>query len=105
MQLDDSLRLLSDENARKILYTARDLENPSTYNELVDEIKERDLMGHEGEERFKIAMEHNYLPRMAETGIIDYDSQSESVRYVQDDQVEELLELLEGMEPEDEDLV
>lgn len=104
MKLNESLRLLSDENARKILYTARDLETPSTYEELVDEIKERDLLGYDGEERFKIAMEHNYLPRMAETGIIDYDSESESVHYVQDDQIEELLELIEDMDTEDEEL-
>lgn len=101
MSIDESLELLSDEYARKILYTARDLDDPTHYEDLIDEISDRGLIEDHSEERFEIALAHNYLPRMAETGILDYDEQDETLHYVEDEQVEELLDCIEELEMRD----
>lgn len=67
-------------------------ETTLSYDQIVDDIVEQDYLRDDARERFKLSMAHNYLPRMEESGVVEQDQRSETVRYIKDEQVEGLLE-------------
>lgn len=97
MMLDDTLELLADENRRNILYALEDSdEDHFSYDEVTEALIEEEVMREEEKERFRVQMTHHHLPKMQESGLVEYDERSQTVRYVEDEDVEELLEFIEG---------
>lgn len=76
---DELLTILADDRCRAILSHFQDsAADVATVGELVDEISKQD---HGGAERAAIQFHHSVLPRMADTGVVDYDARSTTVRY------------------------
>lgn len=65
-----------------------------SYEEVTEKLIEEDYMREEEEERFKAQMMHSHLPQLEESGFLDHDKRSETVRYIEDEGVEELLEFI-----------
>ena len=87
--LDQLFRLLADKHRRYALYyldaTASDT---VTLDEVADYVAERTQTSTEEQEwasgtaheRIRTRLHHNHLPRLAKTGLIDYDARSQTVR-------------------------
>ena len=91
-QLDDTLKLLSNEYRRNIMYVfSRTDQEIYTYDEIAEKLVEQEHLDEIVEERFKIQMTHNHIPKIEQTGIIDHDRRSETVRYLGDNDIENLL--------------
>lgn len=99
MLLDDTLQLLSREPRRKIMYVMED-ENDRVfaYEDITEEMIDRDHISEEEEERFRTQMIHIHLPKIEESGLVEHDQRSETIRYVQDKDVEELLDFIQEYE-------
>jgi len=100
MELDESLNLMSNENVRNISYILRETdENQISKQELTEEMLERGAIEEETIENFEISMHHNYLPRLEEAGLIDYNDRESTVEYNgAPDQIEELLDAVKKLE-------
>lgn len=68
------------------------------YDDLVDEMVEQGYLRERERERFKTQMHHSHLPRMEESGLIQYDERSETIRRIPDEDVDELLAFIEQFE-------
>lgn len=99
MLLDDTLQLLAHEHRRKIMYVMEETEEDTfSYDDISDGLIDRGFMREEEEERFETQMAHSLLPRMEESGVLEYDKRSETIRYIQDENVEDLLEFIKQFE-------
>lgn len=97
--LDDTLEVLADEQRRKIMYVLDDRDKQiAAYDEIIDGLDDLDYLFEKERDRFKVAMAHNHLPKMADYGLIEHDNVSQTVRYVQDEEIEEILEFLRKYE-------
>jgi len=98
MMLDDTLQLLSKEPRRKMMYVMEDAEeNVFAYEDVTEKIIGQYQLREE-KKIFKTKMMHAHLPKMEESGLIEHDQRSETVCYIQDEEVEELLKIIEKYE-------
>ncbi|MCU4743728.1 ArsR family transcriptional regulator [Halobacteria archaeon AArc-m2/3/4] len=73
------LTLLADHHRRIVLSTLRNsADDVATVRELAIEVSGR---GSVGEERAILELRHSTLPRLADSGVVEYDERSETVRY------------------------
>lgn len=66
----------------------------ASVDDLVDYLLTHDP-GTEDKDRAMASLHHQVLPKLDDTGIIDYDRRSETVRYRGDELVEDLLDTIE----------
>lgn len=87
--LDRLFRLLSNHRRRYVLYYLDETENAVvTATELTDYLvrREREWKNRDDRteadlrEEIRIDLHHDHLPRIADTGLIDYDFRSETIR-------------------------
>jgi len=91
--LDDALKLLSNEYRRTIMYHMKDSEeNDFSYQDITEALIEDGYVSEDAADRFQVQMAHVHLPKMEESGLIEQDERSETVRYVPSEDVENLLE-------------
>ena len=95
-KIDTILTVLSDQFRRQILYSAVERDDEVIqYPEVVDYLIDCNSgMGHDDRERIKIKLHHSSLPRLEETGVIEHDSRSETIRYCGDSLLEKYITLL-----------
>lgn len=78
-ELDELLTILADQYRRDVLSYFRDTSTvDASVDDLVSEVREQ---GHGTEEQVAIRLSHVTLPRLAEAGVIEYDTRSETVKY------------------------
>lgn len=95
MLLDETLELLSNPHRRNILYVMEDAnDNVFSYENITDRLTEESYISEKEEERFEVQMNHVHLPRLEDSGLIQHDKRSETIRYIEDEDVEELLEFV-----------
>lgn len=91
---DSLFEVLSDRRRRFVLHSLQTAELPVSADELTTEIvaweARRPVSARSGDERdgIKSSLLHNHLPRMAESGLIDYDEIRQTV--TQMDRVDEV---------------
>ncbi|MCO8245746.1 MULTISPECIES: hypothetical protein [unclassified Haladaptatus] len=68
--LTDIFRLLSDDRRRRILHAIRARSGPMQIGALVAELVK--LEGVDSRDRIELSLYHNHLPRLSDSGIIDY---------------------------------
>lgn len=96
--LDDMLEALSDGRRREILYSMDEEDSDIFgYDELVEELIEDGLSPHDKDE-FKVDLIHMHLPKLEESGIVEHDQRSETIRYTADENVSDVLEFLYSYE-------
>lgn len=98
-KITDALGALKNPERRVILYALE-----SEGEMAVDEVLTH-LLGSQSASRFReqqteMALKHNHLPLLEDTGFIEYDERSETVVYTPADYEEELLEVLAELESE-----
>lgn len=99
MLLDDTLRVLGNRYRRFAMYSVRDMENEAfTYSELLDDMVDEGYLQAEEVNRFRVQLEQNHLPVMQDSGLIEYDDRSDTIRRVPSEDVYELLDFLESFE-------
>jgi len=93
LSTDLLFELLADQQRRHILYCLTDQpDGVADFADLVDAV-----VAHEPEtdtdtrETIRTGLHHVHLPKLAEAGVIDYDTRSETVRYSQQSLLEEWL--------------
>lgn len=109
--LDRVFELLSDRRRRYTLYYLNDRDDGvATVGELTDHVAalesgrestdEGEGLGTESErkERIRTELRHVHLPKLAETGVVEHDQRSDTVRYWSQPSLEEWLEHAEHKE-------
>ena len=85
LPLDDVFELLSYRRRRLALYHLVDAENPVDFDDLVSQVVDWETgsltppRGHE--QTVSTALHHRHLPRLAEAGVVGYDSAAGDVYY------------------------
>ena len=91
-EIGRALELLAESDRREIIRILRESEADHVQTrEIITHLQESDPTRNE-EDRIAIAVHHNHLPKLAETDVVDFDSDSETIRYNDDELVETLLE-------------
>jgi len=99
MLLDDTLRVLSNRYRRLAMYSVRDMETEAfTYEELLEDMVDEGYLQAEEVSRFRVQMEQSHLPVMQDSGLIEYDDRSDTIRRVPSEDVYELLHFLARFE-------
>lgn len=87
--IDEAFRTLASERRRAVLYffhgSSADV---ASVDDLVDHVAAR---SDDPRERVAIGLHHVTLPKLGETGVVEYDPRSGTVRYRGDSMVETLL--------------
>ena len=96
--LDDALVLLSDRTRRAALYVLSETEDDAMF--VVDLAQKAALFEGTSDdiETVLTALTHAHLPQMAAAGVVEYDDESNMVRYAGDDRVESLLARTKAVE-------
>lgn len=85
LPLDDVFELLSYRRRRLALYHLVDAENPVDFDELVSQVVEWETgtltPPRDHERTVSTALHHRHLPRLAEAGVVGYDSTDGDVYY------------------------
>lgn len=98
-QLDRTLKLLSDSYRRDLMYEmANSEEEVFSYEELTQDLTDESYEEEFGEEVLEVQIVHKHLPQMEEIGFVEHDKRSETVRYIGDEETEELLGTLKQYE-------
>lgn len=102
MVVDEHLQLLANVHRRRVLeYLRRGRRQVATVDELVDHLRAHQEAGWgadvRGRDRIKIALVHEYLPRLDEEGVVDWDRRHDEVSYRETAVVDRVLDAL----PED----
>lgn len=92
---DELLTILANHHCRAILsdfqYSSDDV---ASVQDLANEISKQ---AHGGTEQVTIQLHHSALPRLADAGVIDYDSRSKTVRYQGHPKLEQLTTTVVGL--------
>ncbi|WP_207591631.1 DUF7344 domain-containing protein [Halomontanus rarus] len=73
------LTLLADHHRRIVLSTLRNsADDVATVRELAIEVSDR---GSVGEEQATVELRHSMIPRLVDSGLVEYDERSGTVRY------------------------
>lgn len=91
---DTALRLLANQQRRRVLRHVTDGNGTTTVDQLIDSL----LTGTSPSadrgatrDRLAISLHHVHLPMLQEAGVIEYDSHRETIQYHSIDLVEEIL--------------
>lgn len=104
ISLDTIFDILSHSHRRQILsYLSRNEDDLATVTDLVTFVSTHEL---EAEERVedthndavRVALHHNHLPKLADTGVIEYDTQNGTIRYCGHPKLEKYLSVTETRE-------
>jgi DNA-binding transcriptional ArsR family regulator len=99
--LDECLKLVSDTQRRRVVQRLREKSTgKTTIEDLVDHlhgsnspaVTDRRL----DRSQLSLQLAHTHLPKLADHGVIEIDSDVETVRYQSDEQVEAVLDSLSG---------
>lgn len=91
--LDDTLQLISNEYRRNIMYHMKEAEEDNfAYEDITEALVENGYVSEDQSDRFGVQMAHAHLPRMEESGLVERDEDSNTVRYIPSEDVENLLE-------------
>ena len=94
-QIDDVLSTLANRHCRLVLSYFRDAsEAVVSVDDLASAITRRDSMDRE---HVAIHLHHSALPKLADTGIIDYDTRTKTVRYHGHSELESGLDFISNM--------
>ena len=92
------LQAVADQRRRTILYTLKASDaDVSSLDELADKIAPQDSQFGDPQ-KVRLVLHHKDLPKLADLGLLDYDSRNETVRYRSDHAIEEFLEVLRDLE-------
>jgi hypothetical protein len=99
--LDDALGLLSDRTRRAALYVVSETESDAMF--VVDLAQKVALFEDTSDDIETVLTEltHAHLPQMAAAGIVEYDDESNMVRYAGDERIESLLDQTKAVERSD----
>ena len=67
-------------------------ENNFTYDSITEALVADDYVSEKEADRFGVQMIHLHLPKMEESGLVEQDESSETVRYLPSEELENLLE-------------
>ncbi|MFT4923718.1 MAG: DNA-binding transcriptional ArsR family regulator [Haloarculaceae archaeon] len=89
---DRILELLADPCRRAILAQLNERAGSTTVTQLADSIAASDDdLDHRNDDDLVLTLRHVHLPKLAERGVIEYDSDSDTVRYESHESIEKLL--------------
>lgn len=92
------LKAVADQRRRTVLYTLEESDaDVTSLDDFADEIALQDSQFNDPE-KVRLVLHHKDLPKLAELGLLDYDSRSGTVRYRSDPTIEEFLEALRNLE-------
>lgn len=90
LTVEKRLGLLANERRRAALrYLADRPREPVPVSRLADAVET------ETGERALVALHHDHVPKLAAAGVVEYDAESERVRYLPHAEIEELLAFLD----------
>lgn len=94
--LDACLLLVSDRRRRQIIRHLRHSGDKKTVDGLVSQLLDTESQVSESPDRkhLGIQLRHSHLPMLADYGVVQYDPESETVRYASDELVETVLDSL-----------
>lgn len=98
VDLDRVLKVLADADRRSLIrYLSDCCETSVKLGTCIDHLKSHRYDGDTGEttDRLSSVLHHTHLPKLEDTGLIEYDSSTDSVHYRPNPAVDDLLELLE----------
>ena len=102
LTMDAAFRLLSDRRRRYVLYHLRDVERVTTLDALTEQVAHWEGTGRDADanaERIAVSLVHNHLPKLEESGVVEYDRrQGDVVTAEQFDEVVSLLELVDEVD-------
>lgn len=102
--IDDKLNVLSNSYRRGMIYSLNSMEEDAvTYEKLLDEMIEEDYISEQERENLRLEMDHVHLPKMDESGLIDYDRRTKTIRSIMGEDINQLLDSVQELE-EDKDL-
>lgn len=91
--LDEILRLLSDQHRRQTIRFLRETpDGEARLEELSGAIIQETMPDGEQSDRIVKILHHRHLPKLREQGLIDYDPTARLVRYHPDQQVEAVMD-------------
>lgn len=75
-------------------YLARETKREADLDELVDYLSGKDHRAPASGERIALRLHHVHLPKLADTGVIEYNPDERRIRYQGDTSVERILDVL-----------
>ncbi|MDG5821870.1 ArsR family transcriptional regulator [Natronococcus sp. A-GB7] len=98
-KLDECLKLVSDTHRRRVIQRLREKSTAkTTVEDLVDHLHGSNLptVTGRGLDRSQLSLQlaHTHLPKLADHGVVEIDSDAKTVRYQSDEQVEAVLDSL-----------
>lgn len=97
--LDNVFKVLSSSRRRGVLYSLKGSEGDTIrYDALVEDLIDEGYISEHERESFRLEMHHNHLPLLKDNGIIEYDSRSDTIRPVLDENLARVLETVEELE-------
>lgn len=96
--IDEFFDVMSDESRRRVLYYLREHDGTADVAELRGHLSERTTAD---TAEISTTLHHRTLPKLVDCEVIDYDQNSEQVRYDGDPIVTELLNWIRNKERED----
>lgn len=96
---DVFIELVADEHRRRVIqYVRHESGGESTIDEVADELC-RTEDGQTDRNELLIRLHHTHLPKLADTGILEYNHQSGAIRYRGDERLEHVLDSLSDAVP------
>jgi hypothetical protein len=101
---DQTLGLISDPRRRTLLYRLKDLGSGTlSFDDLVDGVvrREKSIPARdppESREAVRVSLAHAHLPKLADLGIVEYDSSDGTVRYHENPALESFVRYVETLE-------
>jgi len=98
------LQAVADDQRRAVLGALEAADDVLDYETLTDRVVERirsddaTVSVPEHRERVRSKLYHTHLPKLADSGLIVYDTEQKLVRSVADERTRELLELVDSLE-------
>lgn len=92
---DKALELLADRQRRRVLHHLVDSNGPATIDQLIEAVSNKSSSRGPNDLRklITVNLHHIHLPKLQEAGLIEMDTQSETIRYNPDQQVEDILQV------------
>lgn len=88
ISVDRALRLLADPCRRAILAHLRESDGSTTVTQLADSIADEE--GNNRDDSLALALRHVHLPKLAKAGVVEYDSEGDTVHYESNESIEKL---------------
>jgi DNA-binding transcriptional ArsR family regulator len=96
IDLDALFEVLADAQRRQILaYLDATDDDVAAYSDLIEHVADDSAEAStDDRDRIAVGLHHNHLPKLADAGVVEYDSRSETVRYRGGPVVSEWLDLV-----------